>query len=199
MKTFLAFLCGCLLASGLAVAQDTVSTPNGAKSDAILAKIHKVDMLVQLLPLTMRKEQFEPILSALDKARQTEKKTRTLEDTELAKLDADMSDAIQKAFDKGTYPPKDMQLHAAKVIRALGINRQIALGEMIQTVYDAVTKTFNAGQIKVMENSLDAAALDPSVKKESMDSTAKVKFFVRAVFLDSAAYDLLIELQKKAS
>lgn len=197
MKQFLlSVIVALCLATG---ASAQVITANGAKSDEIMAKIHQIDILNQILPLAIRKEQFEPLLHALEKARQKEKKTREFEDGELAKISGDVSDTVTNGIDKGTFPPHATLVHVASVLSALNVNRQIAMTEMLDDFVAATSTVFDAGQKKVMANSLDAASLDPSVKKDQMKEDDKVRFFIKKVFMDQVTYDLLLKLQKKAS
>lgn len=174
-------------------------TPKGAKSDEVMVKVRQIDILNQLLPLALRKSQYNGILTALEKARQKEKQIRTLEDGDLEKIYKDVDDAVTNAIDKGTYPPNAMQGNVDKLLTAMGIRRQVAIGEMVEEFYDATSKIFDAGQKKVMANSLDAAKLDPSVKKDQMTEEQKIKFFIRKVFLDQITYDLLVKMEKTAS
>ena len=197
-KLFIAL--GLVLAlTGGGVSQQSV-TPKGAKSDATLLKIRQIDMLVQILPLAIKKTQFEPILASLDRAREKQKKTLLMEDDFLEKIDAELGEAVKNGLEKGTFPPHDLQVKAAKLWHALSINRQVATNEMVQDLYttfkgDAThTGVFDEGQLKVMANSLDAQAFDPSVKKDSMNEVAKIKFFITQIFLDPVTYDLLRKL-----
>jgi len=186
-------------APAVTAAQGQVTTLNGAKSDAILLKIRQIDMLNQLLPLGMKKSQYDPMLAAIEKCRANEKKIKGMEDDDLAKLDIDIDSAVTNALDKGIYPPHAMEVKAANLLNAMGVRRTFAINENVDTLYEAAKKTFDEGQMTVMEKSLDAEKMDPSVKKDSMDKPAKIKFFLRQIFLDPLTYDLLIKLQKNAS
>lgn len=194
------FIClGLCLLSVAAFSRQEIVTPKGANSDQTLLKIHQVDMLTQLLPLAIKKDQFNPILIAIEKARANEKKIRAMEDSDLEKIDPELGDAVKNGIEKGTFPSHDMEVRAATLLRAMGIRRQVALGENIESVYEAVKATFDLGQLKVMANSLDVSAFDPNLKKDKMDEPARVKFFIRQVLLDGVSYDLLIKLQKMAT
>lgn len=190
--------------AGIAMAQSTsetvppITTPKAAKSAATMVHVRQVDLLVQLLPLAIKKEQFGPILTGMEKARQKEKQILMLEDDELEKLDYDLAAAVSGGVDKGTYPSKDLQVRAAKIFRAMGIRRQVATNEMIDEVYNPISTTLDAGQLKVMENSMDPSTFDPNLKKDAMDSKAKIRFFIKQIFLDPLCYDIMLKLQKIA-
>lgn len=195
MKRLLLSLGLCFAIVGGATAQTT--SPSAEKSDAILRKVHQVDLLIQLLPLSLRKEQYGPILLALEKIRGKQKLIFESEAKELEKLDAKLTDAVNKAFEKGEYPPKEIQVDAIKLLRALSIRRQVAVNEIIEDFYTATQSVFDEGQKKVMANSLDIALLDPTAKRDKDED--KVRFFMRRIFLDDSAYDVLVRLQKIAS
>lgn len=195
MKRLLLSLGLCLAIVGGAAAQTTNAAAE--KSDAVLKKVHQVDLLIQILPLSLKKEQFGPILLGLEKARSKQKQIVEMEAKDLEKLDTKLTDAVNKGLDKGEYPPKDLQVEAVKLLRALGIRRQFAVNEITDEFYMATVATFDEGQKKVMANSLDIASLDPTAKREKDED--KIKFFMRRILLDPDAYDVLLRLQKIAS
>lgn len=174
-------------------------TPKGSKSDQSIIKIRQLDMIIQILPLNIRKEQYDPLFRSLERSRAKEKQIRALEDDDLEKIDPKLSDAVKNALDKGSYPPHDLLVDAMKLMKAFGIRRQIATEEMVDDLYKTLKTTFDAGQMKVMANSLDAVQLDPSIKKDSLTDEAKQRFFIKRIFLDETTYDLLLKLQKTAS
>jgi hypothetical protein len=186
-------LAGCLAA--IVPAQGPITTPNGAKSDATMMKLRQIDMLVQLLPLAIRKDQYAPLLAAIEKARANERAIRISEDAELAKLDTEVTDAVNDGITKGAYPPKDLQMRAAKLLQVMSIRRHVAFGEMMEGLTGTIDAVFDDGQKTVMEKSLDPYAMDPSIKKDSLDRKGKIRFFIQQVFLDPLTYDLLIKLE----
>jgi len=197
MKNLL--LCFCLVLALVGGASAQTVTSKGAQSDEVMTKIRQIDILNQILPLAIRKEQYNPILTALEKARQKEKAVRALEDDELSKLAPDITSAVKDGTEKGTFPNHDMLTKVAKALNQMALRRQQAINQMVDDFVAATTTVFDDGQKKVMENSLDKAALDPSLKPAEMSSDDKIHFFVKKVFMDSVAYDLLLKLQKIAS
>lgn len=189
MKSLL-FTLGLLLAlAGFAPAQP--------KSGDTMAKIQKLDALVQIVPLTLTKKQVEALLPAIEWARAHESEIRKLEDKDLADLDEEVTTAMKNGIEKQVYPPRDLQMKIYKLTGAMAIRRQVAISENVDKVIAAVKKELNAGQIKVMEKSLDPKAFDPKAKVEEWDSDRKVRFFITKVFLDPAAYDVLVEMKSK--
>lgn len=192
-------LCFSLVLALVTGASAQVVTPKGAQSDEVLLNIRKIDILNQLLPLAIRKDQYNALLTAMEKAKQKEKQLREQEDVDLAKIAPDISNAVKEGTEKGTVPNHDMQVRVMKILNAMAIRRQVAIGEMVDDFVAATSTVFDAGQKKVMQNSLDKAALDPSLKPAEMTDEQKLKFFVKKVFLDQVCYDMLLKLQKIAS
>jgi hypothetical protein len=180
-------------------AQALPPTPKAAKSEATMAKIRQIDVLIQLLPLNLKKNQIDRLLLQQEKAKESERKIRMLEDDDLEKLEPRVSEALKAALEKGSYPPRELQLDVAKLTRAMSIRRQVAVGEMVDDFYKAVDEVMEPGQKTIMAKSLDIAVLDPSVKVAQMNDEAKIKFYIRRIFLDSTAYESLKELRKTAS
>jgi hypothetical protein len=193
-KPLLALLLLPILAAA-APAQTT--TAGGARSDEITLKIKKLDVLIQVVPLALRKEQFGPILASIEKMRQKDKELRAQEDKDLANLDAAISKAVDEAIGKEKYPPRETQTLVANTYRAMGVRRQLFAVDAVDTVFAACKATLNEGQIKTMEKSLKPDALEPGIKVDEMDSDAKVKFFIRKVLLDPVAYDVLVQMSKQ--
>lgn len=195
-KTFLALLT--LSLGALASAQPSQAvTPGGPRSDEIMLKVQRLDVLIQVVPLALTKEQIPPLLSAIEKARQKEKELRAQEDKDLIKIEAKMSKAIDEGIEKDKYPPREVQTEVAATMRAMGLRRSLLYNDMVDLVYDACKKTLNEGQLKTMEKSLSPELLGSTTKGSEMDETAKIKFFIRKVILDPIAYDVLREMDKK--
>lgn len=167
-----------------------------ARADATLALFDQVDALGKLLPLVLTKAQIRDILPAIEKARAKELEIKLLDADEIAKLDAESAKAVQAGVEGGIYPGKELQGRISKVTGALALRRQIAFGEMVDTVHEALVKTMDAGQLKVMASLLKPDSYDPRLKPATMSETEKQKFFVRIVFLNGTAYDLLLRMSK---
>lgn len=180
-------------------AQSPVVTPKAAQSDATMAKVRQLDILIQLLPLNLKKDQIDKLLTGLEKAKDAEKKIRMMEDDDLEKLSPKVSAALKNALEKGTYPPRELQNEVASLTRAMGIRRQVATGEMVEDLYKVVDTGLEPGQRTIMAKSLETAVLDPSLKGATLTDEQKIKFYIRRILLDLSAYESLKELRKTAS
>jgi len=168
------------------------------RSQETQLKIRQLFMMVQLLPLTLKKAQYGDLLTAIEKARAAEKEIVLSEDDEILKLEKKISDATSAAIDKGAYPPRDLLSESDKLINALNIRRQIVANSMIDLVYQAVDKTFNPGQKKVAANSLDWRHIDPTANVDDTKDESKIRFYIKRILLDPITYDLLVQMSKNA-
>lgn len=183
--------------AGAASAQTKSLTPDGARSDEIMLKVKRLDALIQIVPLALTKEQIPPLLTAIEKVRQEDKKLRIDEDKELAKIDAKLTKVVDDGVNKDAYPPREVQLEVAALMRAMGLRRSLYVVEMVNNVYAVCKNTLNEGQLKTMEKSLKPELLGSPIKGEAMDEAARIKFFIQKVILDPVAYDLLVEMSRK--
>lgn len=170
---------------------------DAARSDAVVLKVKQLDVLIQVVPLTLTKEQFPPLLAAIEKVRQQQKEMYAQEAKDLAGIDGKLSKMVDDGINKGVYPPRERQTEIAAIMRAMGVRRDLYANQWVDIVFLACKATLNEGQMKVMEKSLKPELLDPSVKASEMDSDAKVKFFIRKVILDPVAYDVLVQMSKR--
>ena len=171
--------------------------PDAAKSDAVMKKVGQLDVLIQIVPLALGKDQIPPLLNAIEKVRQKQKELYALESKDLATLDAKLTKTVDDSVQKNVYPTHETQNEVANLLRAMGVRRSVFNDEMVETVFAVCKKTLNEGQLKTMEKSLKPELLDPSLKGVAMDSDARVKFFVRKVVLDPLTYDLLVQMSRR--
>ncbi len=176
-----------------------ITTEKGKQSDQVNIKISKLDLLIKLVPLALRKEQYPDLLTGIEKARDLERQALSKEDEQLAALDGDLTAAIDNAVEKGQYPPRTTQDLIAGKIQEMTNARMLVHYKMIKAVSDAIKSKLNAGQIKVIAGSFAPQFIDPSVPKDKMTDEVKIDFFIDRVFLDPLAYDLLLEMAKHAT
>lgn len=189
-------LCILIMTLVATVGFSQIETAKSTQSRAIQSRIHKMDMMIRILPLALDKTQINDLMGAIEKAHVQEKKTLEQEDADLEQIDALVAPALDKSIQKGVYPPADLQLKVANKMSSMGLRRSLVLAQMTETVNAYVQKGFNAGQIKVMAGSFDDRFIDPKVKKGELKDDTKVRFFIQYVLLDAATYELLGELYK---
>jgi hypothetical protein len=186
-----------LIALAAAAVAQPISTERGKKSDEIFLKLRKIDLLNQILPMLLTKDQINKLLPAIEQARAKMKLVLTSEDEELAKLQSRVDETYEKAIEKGEYPPKDFLTAVSNKTREMGQKRQFALIEMVEAVTKVVESTLNEGQRKAMINSFTPAFIDPSKKPDELSDSTKMRFFVERVLLDPLTRELLIEIADK--
>src|SRR4051812_48057010 len=97
----------CLALIAAAVTPCLAQTPEQAKkAEAVLMKMRQVDVLVQVVPLLLTKEQIMQLLPAIEKARAKVAEAKKQEAAELDKLDGRLTDAVKKSIASGVPPPK---------------------------------------------------------------------------------------------
>lgn len=193
MRLILALTICCGLAlSGFAQSDDSRTK----QVDALLKKVKQIDILNRILPLLMTKEQIRKVLPAVEKARARVKEAQNKEFESLKKFEARLDAANKKAIESGVLPGRDLVSEIMKMFVEHGIQRQLIASENTEAVVKALKETLNEGQIKAAVNDLNPALFDPSLKPEKMTADDKLRFFVREIFLDPAAYDVLVLLSK---
>ncbi len=198
MKHLLLSLALCI--SLLAGAHAQILTDKGSKSDLTNQKMHEIDILLQVLPLLLTKDQINTkILPAIEKSRQLLRTELQLEDDALAKMDPLLDESITAAYEKGAYPARKVTDEVAKTTASFNIKRKFVEIQMVAAMTDVLKETLNAGQKKVMANSFDPKFINPDVKPDTISEDMKTNFFVERIFMDPMTYDVLIKLAKIAA
>jgi hypothetical protein len=159
--------------------------------------MRKIDLLLQIMPLALRREQFDKILPVYAKVRAEQRKVRDSEDAEILKLESEVNAAVVKAQKEGVYPPRELVRRCINVMSALGFRRRMARADLTDTMYKVFMETLDAGQKKVAANALNWKELDPSYDPEKATENDKIKLFINFFMLDDLSYDILVELDKK--
>ena len=187
-------LFSCVLGS-MANAQ-TTKADAGKRADEILAKVHELDLLNQLLPVLMTKEQMRKILPSVEKAREMVKATEKGEAEQLEKLAAKIDPVLKEAYEKNKVPSQDVLLEYAKTFVKLRVVRRSVIESNTTAVLEVVQKTLDKGQLAAARNALDPKLIDPSLDKEKMSDDDKMRFWVKVILLDPQTYTILLKLSK---
>ncbi|HWA83981.1 MAG TPA: hypothetical protein VG820_11125 [Fimbriimonadaceae bacterium] len=171
----------------------------GKKSDEVVMKMRQIDLLNQIVPLALKKDQINALLPVIERARAKVAQVEKDEANTLAKLDSKISAAIKKSIEENTPPPKELSMELAKATQDMSDRRLLVVSENTEAVLKVFNDTLDAGQKKVAANSFAAAYINPNVKPDEIKESEKINFFIREVLLDPQAYDLLIELAKHVS
>ncbi len=167
-------------------------------ADRVLRKVRELDLLNQILPVLMTKKQLSAVLTEVEKARANVKKTEAAERDALKELEKKLDPAIESAYKEGKVPEvsvlSEYLVAFAKMNRARGI-----IIEMNTTnVLEVLKKTLNTGQLAAARNALNPKAFDPSADVTKMTDDEKLRYWVKMVLLDVAAYEVLVRLSKSS-
>jgi len=182
----------CLTLVGTSIAQDS---EKAKRSSATLEKMRQIDLLNQLIPLVMTKEQIRGLLPVIEKCRAEVKKWQSEEADILAKYDVRVSKAVDDGVKNGDVPDKAFLKELNAVIRMFSMKREAIAAENTANVMTVMKAQLNAGQLKAAGNSLNPRVYDTNIKPEEMKDDDRLALFIREIMLDPLAYDLLVKMQ----
>ena len=169
------------------------------KSELVLSKMRQIDVLTQVVPLALTKDQLNQLLPAIERARARVAAQQKQEAQTLEALDGKVSDAIKQSEEKMVPPPQSLLDDLAKTTMQMALKRQVIVDENTDAVLKVFNQICNAGQKKAAANSLRPELIDPSLKADKMTDEEKIRFFIEEILLDPQGYPVLLELAKHAS
>ena len=107
MKPFAALI-WILLAALVSGQTPALDKDRQARSDDIIVKTDQLNLMNQLLPLVMTKEQVRAILPAIEKARQKVKDITRVEYEDLKRIEPKIDAALKSGYDKAAVPDPDL-------------------------------------------------------------------------------------------
>ena len=184
-----------LVLAAMAPAQD-IDPEKAKESTAILVKMRKVELLNQILPLVLTRDQILQILPTIERVRAKTRELTLKEHDALLQFDKSSQGMIDAGL-QGKMPDQSGVRDIEVFYEAVDINRQALMGENIDAMMAVLQKTLNKGQMKVMANSLTLKFFEPDVTTdEEKDDTVKERVFVREILLDPLTYDLFVQMSK---
>lgn len=186
-----------LLFSGLITPAMAQADPAAERSFEVQRKMRQLDLLNQLLPLLLTKDQILKILPAIERARQNVRDIERLEAQDLARLETRLTEAVKAGVESQKLPDREFMVELSKLVRAFSIRRQVAAAENVTTVLEVFNAQLNAGQKKAAANSLNPKLYDPKADLETMTDEQKIRLYIQEILLDPLAYELLKDLQKR--
>jgi hypothetical protein len=175
-------------------AQDLESAKRSAK---VQEDMRRLDLLMQIMPLLIRKEQFDKILPVYAKVRAQQRLVLEDEDKQILALEQEVAEAIKKAKEQNAYPNRELVKRCIRLVQALGLRRRMARTDLVMDFFKVIDETFDAGQKKTM-TAIEWKEIEPTAELDGKSDAEKIKFFIRVIFLDPLAYDILIDLDKRA-
>lgn len=161
-------------------------------------QIAKLDALNHVLPLLLTKDQANKILTALEKVREKERQVRKMEDDQLKPFRERIAKAIEDGEKKKLVPDRQLLADLAKLLGAFDRVRVATAEDNVSMIEETLKSTLNAGQLKTLAKSLDPRFFAPDLKIEEITDSERIRIFIRAILLQPATYDLLVELAKNS-
>lgn len=169
----------------------------GKRADEIVAKIKRMDLMNQLLPLVLTKAQLDKILPVVETARKEARKAEGVEYEMLVKLEPSVDAALKEALEEQKLPPEDTMKNCAATFKTMNIRRQAIIADNVALVMAVLDKELNAGQKKAAANAIRPNLFDPNLDPSKMSDADKMRVYVQAIILDREAYDLLLTMSQK--
>jgi len=186
------------LALAAAAQQATQPASQPDPKQDINYQIAKLDALNHVLPLLLTKDQANKILTALEKVREKERQVRKMEDDQLKPFRERIAKAIEDGEKKKLVPDRQLLADLAKLLGAFDRVRAATAEDNVSLIEETLKSTLNAGQLKTLAKSLDPRFFAPDLKIEEITDSERIRIFIRAILLQPATYDLLVELAKNS-
>lgn len=188
----LVMLMGLMLFSMMSFAQ----VDNSAKATEIGRRIHQLNLLNQVLPVLMTKDQIKKLLPVMEKQRQAVKDLEKREFDEMMKIDAKVQAAVKDAKEKQILPSDELNAEIQTLASKFNLERVKLLALQINELAAAMEVHLNAGQIKSAAMALNPKIYNPEVDESQYTEKERLLLWVRYVLMDPEIYPLMIELSK---
>lgn len=195
MKQILALLALSIVT--LPVLAQSTSDQRAERSTRILTQVHRLDLLNQILPILLTKEQINKILPTLEKAKQAIRETEAKEVELLKTIEAKVDESVKNGIEKGEVPDREILKKVLATFQYFQIARQSVVEANVDRTVEAMKSCMNAGQTKSAMNAIDWKKFNPSLNPEKMSDDEKLRLYVKVVLLDPLAYDVLRDIAAK--
>jgi hypothetical protein len=189
------------LAIGLAslgLAQKTTPEQR-AQSERVLAKIRKLEIMNQILPVLLTPDQAKLFLPVLEKHRGDADKLELDEHKMLLTLEKDVDAQIKVASDKGSLPDEAVMKNVLVHFRMFALRRKALLDDTVLKLMALMKEKLNPGQVRAAANSFTPAVFGLEIDKDTITEDKRLDYWIRMVLMDNDAYPVMVELSKKKS
>jgi hypothetical protein len=179
--------------SAFAMAQSSAAAPKTdlERGDVTFRRLATLDVSLKILPVAFTKEQINALLPVLERCRNKEKQIRELDAKEFIKIEEKVENALKGAIEQSRYPTNEFKEEIAKLTNAIAVRRQLATNEMVDTIYEAMKKSLNTGQIKAISNLIDPKYGNGTENPSKMTEEERIRFYIRGIMMDATTYELL--------
>lgn len=171
----------------------TIQKKPNPDADRIALKVRRIEILDQLLPVLMTKDQIKKLLPEIEKARQSEIDIQKDELDEMKAFEPKLDLALAAAIKEQKVPEDEFVVEYLKMFSKFSNKRKFFFTNSAKAIVVKMKEVMNSGQLKTAELSLNPLLFgekDP----ESMTSDEKLVLWAREVLLDRASYDLLVDM-----
>lgn len=197
MKFFVRLILTLLVFSlvGGATAQTTTSA-RVKRSEEILKKIRETELLNQILPVLMTKEQIRKIIPEIEKAREVVRQTEAAELEVLKKLEPEVDAVLKDGYGKSKVPTREFFDQYDKEFKKMRVVRTQIILINSGKVMAVAKEVLNKGQLEAARKALSPTIFEADKDPKTLTDDEKLLMWVRVVLLDPQSYDILIKLSK---
>jgi hypothetical protein len=197
MKFFVRLILTLLVISlvGGATAQTTTSA-RVKRSEEILKKIRETELLNQILPVLMTKEQIRKIIPEIEKAREVVRQTEAAELEVLKKLEPEVDAVLKDGYGKSKVPTREFFDQYDKEFKKMRVVRTQIILINSGKVMAVAKEVLNKGQLEAARKALSPTIFEADKDPKTLTDDEKLLMWVRVVLLDPQSYDILIKLSK---
>lgn len=172
-------------------------TEQQKQSDLILAKVKKVQLYNQILPVLMTQEQVRALLTVLEKHRAEAAKLEADEYKYLASVEPKYTSALAAAEEKGAVPEAKVLDETILYFNAFLLKRKALINDTVAELKKTMKAKMNEGQVRSAANAFDPRGLQFTKPLEELTEDELLDNWVRVVLMDNYTYYILVDLSKK--
>lgn len=191
-------LLACIAVVAIAAAQAAGSAEKAKRSTEIMNKARQMDIMNQLLPLLLTKDQIGKLLPKIEKSRAELRKLEAEEYETLIGLEPKLDKALKEGYEKGMIVKQSTINETYLAFRRMEAKRISTGADYGDQIYEDVSTILTKGQKKSMAGALTPNMLNPSLDPRKMTEEDRIQFFIQTILLDPQCYDVLLKLQKNS-
>lgn len=183
--------------ANVAPAQNPEAEARSKRSTVIMEKLIKVELLSQIVPVLLTKDQIRKLLLPVERCRGRIRELEKKEAEEMVRLEPSFDVALKEAGERAISPSRETIDEMRKFLFVVRVRRLALAQENIDEMVASFMANTNAGQRRAAANSLNPKFFNPTAKPEEMTEEQKINLFVTEVLLHPLSYDILIQLSKE--
>ena len=196
MKRFAVVFAALFALSVCATAQVQTTVPGSENADKIQKKVEELEILNQLLPVLITKDQLKKLLPVIEEGRKFER-TLMKEEIKIMKgIEKTLDTAISEGYKMKKVPNKEVMTEVFTAYRSMANARAALVGMYVGKVLLVVNEDFDEGQRKAAAGAVLNSAFGPGADPEKITDDQRLQKWIQNVLLAPAAYPVLLKLYK---